>query len=65
MIFFADFGDSSLKFEIHFYSVELLFIERVKSEMRYRIDALFRENNIKIPFPQQDIWFRNIGDKLP
>jgi small-conductance mechanosensitive channel len=28
---------------------------RIKSEIRYRIDQLFRENNISIPFPQRDI----------
>ena len=56
---FKDFGNSSLDFELHFYSNELLEIEFVKSDLRYTITALFRKNNIEIPFPQQDIWLRN------
>ncbi|RUM90877.1 MAG: mechanosensitive ion channel family protein, partial [Thermovibrio sp.] len=24
-----------------------------------RINKLFRENGIEVPFPQNDIWFRN------
>ena len=27
----------------------------LKSEMRYKLDAEFRKNNISIPFPQRDI----------
>lgn len=56
---FKDFGDSSLDFQLHFYSNELLKIEFVKSDIRYKIMQLFRDNNIEIPFPQQDIWLRN------
>jgi small-conductance mechanosensitive channel len=56
---FKDFGNSSLDFEIHFFSNELLGIEFVKSDVRYKIMELFRVNNIEIPFPQQDIWFKN------
>lgn len=50
---FNSFGNSSLDFSIYFFSEEYLAIEDVKSEIRLRIDALFRENNITIPFPQR------------
>jgi small-conductance mechanosensitive channel len=56
---FIDFGDSSLDFELYFWSKEFMRIEDVKSDMRFEVDRLFRENNITIPFPQRDVWFRN------
>ena len=56
---FKDFGNSSLDFALNFYSLELLGIEFVKSDIRYKIMELFRKNDIEIPFPQQDIWLRN------
>jgi len=33
-------------------------IEDIKSDLRFEIDRLFRENNITIPFPQRDVWMR-------
>lgn len=56
---FNDFGDSSLDFKLHFYSHEYLGIEGIKSDLRYRIIQLFRENNVEIPFPQHDLWIKN------
>lgn len=56
---FVDFGNSSLDFVLHFYSHERYYIEFVKSDIRFRVIALFRENNVEIPFPQQDLWLRN------
>lgn len=55
---FANFGDSSLDFEILFFTRDHLFNEDIKSNIRFEIDKLFREHKISIPFPQQDIWIR-------
>lgn len=41
--------------EVNFYSNDSLSDPRLKSEMRYEIDAKFRENSISIPFPQTDL----------
>ena len=30
-----------------------------KSDMRFEIDRVFRENNITIPFPQRDVHIKN------
>jgi small-conductance mechanosensitive channel len=62
---FKDFGNSSLDFAIHFYSYEFRRIQFVKSDLRYRITQLFRENNIEIPFLQTDLWLRNANDIIP
>jgi small-conductance mechanosensitive channel len=61
-VMFRDFGNSSLDFHLYFYSSELLTIEVIKSEIRYRILELFREHDVVIPFPQRDLWLRNPGD---
>lgn len=52
------FGESSLDFELLFWSRNFIVIEDVKSDLRFAIDKAFRENNIEIPFPQRDIWHR-------
>ncbi len=55
---FIDFGNSSLDFQIHFWSREFMRIEDVKSDLRFAIDRAFREHKITIPFPQRDVWMR-------
>ena len=54
-VFFNDFGDSALIFEVHFWVKETWEIEIIKSDLRFYIDKLFRKNNIQIPFPQRDV----------
>ena len=61
-IMLTDFGASSLDFRLYFYSQEPWRIEFVKSDLRYTIDRLFRENGVAIPFPQRDLWLRNAED---
>jgi small-conductance mechanosensitive channel len=56
---FADFGNSSLDFELYFWSEEVWRIEMVKSRMRFEIDRLFRENKVNIPFPQRDLHIKS------
>ncbi len=56
---FEEFGESSLVFSVYFFSEEFLAIEFVKSDLRFAIMRLFRENGIEIPFPQRDLWIRN------
>ncbi len=50
---FADFGESSLKFTVLFWSEEVFRVENIKSAIRVRIFELLKSNNIKIPFPQR------------
>ncbi len=54
-VLFDDFGDSALLFSVNFFISDSFSDPRIKSEMRYKIDAKFREHNITIPFPQRDI----------
>lgn len=54
-VLFDDFGDSALLFSLNFFISDSFTDPRIKSEIRYRIDAEFRKNNITIPFPQRDV----------
>jgi small-conductance mechanosensitive channel len=56
-VLFDDFGDSALLFAVHFHIHDVFSDPRLKSEIRYRIDALFREHKVTIPFPQRDVHF--------
>ena len=58
IIRFTDFGDSGLSFQILFFTRDHLYNEDIKSDIRFEIDRIFRENNIEIPFPQRDVWIR-------
>jgi len=58
-IFFSDFGDSALQFDLKFWCTNLLQIGRIKSDIRFAIDAKFRENGVTIPFPQRDLHLRS------
>ncbi|MCB0457008.1 MAG: mechanosensitive ion channel [Flavobacteriaceae bacterium] len=54
-VLFEDFGDSALLFSIYFFISDSFIDPGIKSDIRFKIDALFRENNISIPFPQRDV----------
>ena len=53
----VDFGNSSLDFQILFFSKNIFRIEKVKSDIRKIIYRKFNENKITIPFPQMDVHF--------
>lgn len=52
---FIDFGDSALMFETFFWAQKTWEIEWIRSDVRYSIDAAFREAGVQIPFPQRDL----------
>lgn len=52
---FTDFGDSALIFELYFWTDNVFRVENIKSDIRFKIDNLFKENNITIPFPQRTV----------
>ena len=54
-VLFTDFGDSALNFKLIFSINDSFKSQFPKSDVRFEIDRLFRENNISIPFPQRDI----------
>ncbi len=57
LVRFMDFGDSSIDFQLIFFSYNLFRIENVRSELRFKIFEEFRKNNIIIPFPQRVVHY--------
>ena len=55
----VNFGDSSLDFEVYFWSEELFRIEQVKADIRVAIVKAFKANNVIIPFPQRDLHLKS------
>ncbi|MBF02916.1 MAG: mechanosensitive ion channel protein MscS [Flavobacterium sp.] len=55
LVLFEDFADSSLNFSLYFYVSDGMQSPKIKSDLRFSIDAIFRQNNISIPFPQRDV----------
>ncbi|WP_246051356.1 mechanosensitive ion channel family protein [Balnearium lithotrophicum] len=58
-VYFTQFGDSALIFKLIYYVEGKDIAFDVKSKLHERINKLFRENGVEIPFPQNDLWFRN------
>ena len=56
---FVNFGNSSLDFEVLFFSENVFRIEKVKSDIRKIINRKFSENKIVVPFPQMDLHFKS------
>ena len=56
---FTNFGESSLDFELFFWSNSLMTIEDVMSQLRFSIAKAFKDQDIAIPFPQRDVWLKS------
>ncbi len=56
---FKAFGDSSLNFELLFWTRYPLMYEDIMSDLHFKVDSEFRKFNITIPFPQRDLHIRS------
>ncbi len=56
---FNDFGESSLDFQLFFWTADDFGVENIKSDLRFHIDDQFRKNNVEIPFPQRDLHLKS------
>lgn len=61
---FVNFGESTLDFELNFWSKQAFEIENVKSDLRIAIFNKLKENNIRIPFPQRDLHVKGIEQQI-
>ena len=59
-VWFNEFGDSSLNFELLVWISSPTIRRRVVSDINYAIEAAFREHGVEIPFPQQDVYVRSL-----
>ncbi len=58
-VIFDDHGDSALIFILRYWTT-VDYYYTTSTDIRFAIDRLFRERNIEIAFPQQDIHIRSI-----
>jgi small-conductance mechanosensitive channel len=59
-VLFKGFGDSCLNFELRAFVLDVDKVLTVSSDLCYAIDAAFRQAGIEIPFPQQDVHWRDM-----
>ncbi|KFB09771.1 mechanosensitive ion channel family protein [Nitratireductor basaltis] len=57
-VHFANFGDSSLDFEVRVYLADILRQLEVQNDIRFAIIEAFEKEGIEIPFPQRDLHLR-------
>ena len=61
----VEFGNSSMDFELFFWTHNVFPVENTRSDIRFAIKASFNKNKIVIPFPQSDIHIRtDISGKM-
>jgi small-conductance mechanosensitive channel len=58
-VWFTEFGNSSLNFELLVWTLDPKKRLDVISELNKGIDDIFRKNKIQIPFPQRDLHVRS------
>jgi small-conductance mechanosensitive channel len=51
----VDYGESALRFELHFWSNQFQRIVDIKSDLRFEVEKRLREEHITIPLPQRDL----------
>jgi small-conductance mechanosensitive channel len=61
---FECFGNSSIDFKLRFWVHTIDDRMKIRSEVAVIVDRLFREEDIVIPFPQQDLHLRSIDSNL-
>jgi small-conductance mechanosensitive channel len=58
-VVFTDFGPSALEYRLRVWVTEPEDSVAILSEVRERIDSLFREHGVEIAFPQTDVHLRS------
>lgn len=62
---FLSFGDYSLDFRLLVWTVQPRRHRQIRSDINYRIEQLFRDRGIEIPFPIQEFRIREEKSKRP
>jgi hypothetical protein len=58
-VIFTGFGDNALHFELWVWVNRIDREPQIKSSLNFIIEYNLRKQNIRIPFPQRDLWIRN------
>lgn len=63
-VLFIGFGESSLDFEIRYWTAIDTHRGRVSSDIRFALDAAFRRLGVEMPFPQRDLHVRSVDPSI-
>ena len=61
MILFREFGDSSLNFDVRFWTADSATWLELQSSVNVEINNAFKKAGISIPFPQRDLHLRSVA----
>jgi small-conductance mechanosensitive channel len=61
---FNEFSDSSLVFQLFFWTDEAFRVEQIKSNLRFQIYSEFSKAGITIAYPQRDIHIKSMPQEL-
>jgi len=66
LILLSDFGDNAIIFHLYFWAkiATVVDMKQIQSEIRFKINELFRQNNIVIAFPQRDMHLKSSSTPL-
>jgi small-conductance mechanosensitive channel len=60
MILFREFGNSSLNFDVRFWTADSSTWMELQSSVNVEINNAFKKEGIEIPFPQRDLHLRSV-----
>lgn len=60
LVRFTGFGDSSLDFDLLFWSQRIFRVEKLRSDLRFDVFASLKRAGIVIPYPQRDIHVKEL-----
>lgn len=63
-VVFTEFGDSSLNFELRCWVKDISSMWKTQDEIMYEVDNEFKNNNISIPFPQRDLYIKEMPSSM-
>ena len=63
-VVFIDYGDNALIFELWVWVTNIERRTLIKSSLNFIIEYKFRQGGISIPFPQRELWLKNIETSL-
>ena len=65
-VIFTGFGDSTLDFELRFWTERRVQTPKIiRSEIYFEVFRAFKEHGIEIPFPQRDLHIRSVHPAMP
>ena len=59
-VVFVEYGDNALIFELWIWVANIENRKFIKSSLNFIIEYKFRQGGISIPFPQRELWVKNV-----